>query len=139
MEGHMGSVVVGLDGLGYLPIEGEGFVQIARHERLENIAIKPLCRRARLQVEGVEAVESALRANGEAPTFRRVRVGVWQVSEVGGQGWFAMHGDSMRGFASQRRAGGQGQKRQKGSDEEANRSFFHAGRLKKCGCGVIVA
>ena len=137
-EGHMGAVGVGLDGLCDLAVEGEGLVQIARHKRLENIAIEPLGGGARLQVEGVEAVEGALGANHQPPTFGGVGVGVGQVGEVGRQRRFAMHGDSMGGLPRKGSAGSRRKDRQERPDKEANRSFFHGPRLKKCACRVIV-
>jgi hypothetical protein len=64
------------------------------------------------------------------------------VGEALRQGGRALHGDSMGGLASQSAAGRRGEQRQeaqKGACDETNRALVHGGRLKKCGCGVIVA
>jgi hypothetical protein len=49
-----------------------------------------------------------------------------------------MHGDSMGGLSAQGRVESCREQRQHSSGEEANRSFFHGLRLKKCACAVIV-
>ena len=134
----MGAVGVGLDGPGDLAIEGEGFVQIAGHKRLENIAIKPLGGGARLQVEGIEAVEGALGANHQPPALGGLGVGVGQVDEAGRQGGLAMHGDPMGALSCKGRVESSRRDRQEDPGEEANRTFFHGLRLKKCDWLVIV-
>ena len=134
----MGAVGVRLDGLGDLPVEGEGLVQIAGHERLENIAIEPLGGGARLQIERIEAVEGALRANHQTPALGRFGVGVGQVGEVARKGGLAVHRDPMGRLTGHGRVEGRRKKRQQRPGEEANRSFFHGPRLKKCNWLVIV-
>ena len=86
---------VGLDGLRDLGIEREGLVAVARHERLVDVARHALHGRAGLDVERIEAVERAGKAERQRAAFRRARIGVGQVGEVRRQFRHAMHGDAM--------------------------------------------
>ena len=121
--------LIRLDALRNQSVKREGLVERAHHEGLEHIGVEPLGGRARFQIERVETVECALKADGEPPALGRVRIGIGQMREIGRQSRLAMHGNAMAGphGLSGQGTGHLSGKSQKGSTGKANRGGAHGG------------
>ena len=100
-----------VDDFGQQPIEREGLVGVALHQRLEDqIAEDRVDHAARggaqaLDDERVEVVEAADHAIGDAAALRGVRIDVGEMREVGRQRRFALHGDGMHRLRTGRQRG----------------------------------
>ena len=92
-ERRKGAGVVGLDRTGDQAVEREGLVLRARHQGLEDHGVQPLGGRAGLEVEGVQAVESAEHAEPQPAALRRVGIGVGELPEVRRERRGAVHRD----------------------------------------------
>ncbi|CEG08027.1 hypothetical protein BN961_01435 [Afipia felis] len=126
VEGDISAGVVGIDAVGEQAVERERLVVVARHQALDHVAADLLHRDAPHD-EGIQAVERAEQAPGQAATFRSVWIGIGEILKVIWQRRFAMHGNrgerlSLRPCADKRCAE-EGDKRQQ---EASEREGFHS-------------
>ncbi len=119
--------LVGLDGFGKQAIQTEGFIQRSSHQRL-NRELGDLIWRISLYDERVEAIETALLTQCDAPPFGGVRVHIGKVREARCQCRFAMHGDGAHGGFGKGRLGRQhGARQPEDSRQMAEMDWSHSG------------
>ncbi len=111
-ESHIASFGVGLHGVREQSVERERLVVTARHQALDHVAAD-LRQRQAFDDEGIEAVEGAEDAEGDAAAFGGRRIGVAQGLEIRRERRFAVHGDGMTRNSRFGRCGARGKERDK--------------------------
>ena len=94
MEGDVAAAVVGIHAFCQETVQRESLVIASRHQAFDHEAADLLHGEAP-DDQGIEAVEGPENALHEAAAFRRIRIGVGHMAEIGRQRRRAMHGDAV--------------------------------------------
>ena len=93
-EGDIAAAVVGFDAFCQQTVEREGLVIAPRHQALDHEAAY-LLHGETPDDQGIEAVESPENALHQSSAFRRIRIGIGHVAEIGRQRRRSVHRDGV--------------------------------------------